>query len=189
MAPRRIVIVGTSGSGKSTLAERISEKLNIPIVELDALFWKDNWTNLNDKEFLNRVEQSVAPSSWVLTGNYSKARKIIWSRADTLIWLDYSYAHTFKQILSRSIKRAWTKEPLWGTNCTESFRRSFFSKESVILWMMTSYRDNKLEYNRVFSQRPFDNLSYLRFTNPQDTEKWLQNLNKNGPSERDDGAK
>ncbi len=34
----RVNIIGTSGSGKSTLARRLSEKLAIPYVEMDALF-------------------------------------------------------------------------------------------------------------------------------------------------------
>ncbi len=34
----RVNIIGTSGSGKSTLARRLSDKLVIPYVEMDALF-------------------------------------------------------------------------------------------------------------------------------------------------------
>jgi ABC-type dipeptide/oligopeptide/nickel transport system ATPase component len=42
---RRIAVVGTTGSGKTALARRISQWLDIPHVELDALYWGPHWTN------------------------------------------------------------------------------------------------------------------------------------------------
>ncbi|HEY9878873.1 MAG TPA: AAA family ATPase, partial [Leptolyngbyaceae cyanobacterium] len=35
----RVAVVGAPGSGKTTLARQIAQKLQIPHVELDALFW------------------------------------------------------------------------------------------------------------------------------------------------------
>jgi adenylate kinase family enzyme len=37
-APRRVVVAGTSGSGKTTLAKHIASVLEIPHVEIDALY-------------------------------------------------------------------------------------------------------------------------------------------------------
>ena len=56
----RINVIGTSGSGKSTLSKRIAEKLNIPYVEMDALFWKPNWTESSDEEFFPKVAQATS---------------------------------------------------------------------------------------------------------------------------------
>ena len=41
---KRIMVVGTSGSGKTTLADTLSERLGLPRIELDALFWEENWS-------------------------------------------------------------------------------------------------------------------------------------------------
>ena len=51
----RINVIGTSGSGKSTFSERIAKKLNIPYIELDALFWNANWTESTNEEFFPKV--------------------------------------------------------------------------------------------------------------------------------------
>lgn len=50
----RVNIIGTSGSGKSTLARRLSEKLAIPYVEMDALFWLKDWQERADSDFFQR---------------------------------------------------------------------------------------------------------------------------------------
>jgi len=86
---QRISVVGTSGSGKTTLARQIFQSIDIPHIELDALHHEPNWTEAPIDVFRKRVEQSLSGNSWVVDGNYSKVRDIVWSRADTVIWLDY----------------------------------------------------------------------------------------------------
>lgn len=49
----RVNIIGTSGSGKSTFARRLSEKLAIPYVEMDALFWLKDWQERADADFFS----------------------------------------------------------------------------------------------------------------------------------------
>ena len=55
----KINIIGTSGSGKSTFSKQIAQKLNIPHIELDALFWKENWTPSSDQEFFTKIEKAI----------------------------------------------------------------------------------------------------------------------------------
>ena len=42
----KILIIGCSGSGKSTLAVALGEKLGLPVVHLDQLWWKEGWRNV-----------------------------------------------------------------------------------------------------------------------------------------------
>jgi adenylate kinase family enzyme len=100
---RRISVVGTSGSGKTTLARQISQRLAIPHVELDALHHEPDWQEAPIDVFRKRVEQSLSSDSWVVDGNYSKVRDIVWSRADTVVWLDYSLPVIMTRLLRRTL--------------------------------------------------------------------------------------
>lgn len=99
---RRISVVGTSGSGKTTLARQISQQLAIPHIELDAIYHQPNWTETPLEIFRQRVEESLNSESWVVDGNYSKVRDIVWSRADTVVWLDYTLPLIMKRVVWRT---------------------------------------------------------------------------------------
>jgi adenylate kinase family enzyme len=129
---QRVVVIGTTGSGKTTLAEQLAQIMNVPHIELDALHWEPNWVEASIEVFHSRVEQVIQQPTWVLDGNYSKVRDLVWARADTVIWLDYSLLVIMSRLLKRTIHRTLFKETLWNDN-RESLRSAFFSRDSILL--------------------------------------------------------
>ena len=111
---QRLNIVGTSGSGKTTVAKRAAEALRFPFVELDALHWEPDWQEAPVEVFRERVSEATRESPWVVDGNYSKVRDIVWARADTVIWLDYSFTLIFLRLLWRTFRRVINREELWS---------------------------------------------------------------------------
>ena len=87
---RRVVVVGSSCSGKTTLAKRIADDLGIQHIELDAIHWMPNWVERPPEELRKLTAAAVAQDRWVIDGNYLVVRDIVWERATTVIWLDYS---------------------------------------------------------------------------------------------------
>jgi len=132
MSDCKIAIVGTSGSGKTTLARQMSQRLAVPHIELDALHWEPNWTEATIDVFRSRVKTALSGDAWVVDGNYSKIRPLVWSRADTIVWLDYSFAIVMGQILQRTIRRVVLREECCNGN-RETFQKSFLSGDSVIV--------------------------------------------------------
>ena len=55
---KRILIIDTNGSGKTTFAHKLVEKTSFPLVHLDKLYWRDNWTHATNEEFDNLLEKS-----------------------------------------------------------------------------------------------------------------------------------
>jgi adenylate kinase family enzyme len=171
---RRISIVGTSGSGKTTLARQLSQRLAIPHVELDALHHEPNWTEAPIDVFRKRVEQSLSGNSWVVDGNYSKVRDIVWSRADTVIWLDYPLPLIMKRVVWRTFRRVVTQEELWNGN-RETWQTTL-SRDSIILWVLQTYRKSRKEYSILFNQPEYTHLKVMHMRSPKTTQAWLSSL-------------
>src|SRR5919199_6833020 len=146
---QRISVVGTSGSGKTTLARQISQRLAIAHVELDALYHEPHWTEAPTDVFRKRVEQSLSDDSWVVDGNYSKVRDIVWSRADTVVWLDYPLPLILGRLARRTLARVVMKTELWQGN-RESLRTAFLTRDSLFLWALSTYRKHRRNFPQVF---------------------------------------
>jgi GTPase SAR1 family protein len=134
----KINVIGTSGSGKSTLSRRLAAQLNVPYIEMDRLYWLPEWQGRSDEDFYALLEETLnATPGWVLDGNYNRSRPIKWRDVDLVIWLDYGFWRTLRQAVLRVIRRAWQGKELWpGTGNTESFRRAFLSRESILIWTL-----------------------------------------------------
>ncbi len=169
----RIVVIGTTGSGKSTLAAALAHKLNAKFIELDALHWQPNWTEAPTEVFRERVARAVVGERWVVGGNYSKARDLIWSRADTLVWLDYSFPLVISRLFRRTVKRIVTQEDLWNTGNRETWRVQFFSRDSLFLWAVKTHGKYRNSIEAVLKQPEYAHLHLIRLTSPRATARWL----------------
>jgi adenylate kinase family enzyme len=146
---KRIAVIGTTGSGKSTLAKRLGARLKMPVNELDTLHWLPNWVERDTASFRGLVDEATRGEYWITEGGYSEVRDYVWGRADTIVWVNLPFWTTFKQLFLRTVRRARTREPICNGN-TETWRLSFFSNESVLLWLFKSYWRRQREYPEVF---------------------------------------
>jgi len=172
-AMRRVVVVGTTGSGKTTLAREIARRLGIPHIELDALNWGPNWTEVPREVFRARVAAALEGEAWVVDGNYSAVRDIVWPRADTVVWVDYPLWLILWRLLLRTFRRTFTREELWSGN-RERFRDQFLSRDSLFLWALQTYRPRRRNYPRLFSQPEHAHLRAVRLRSPRETDAWLR---------------
>jgi adenylate kinase family enzyme len=174
---QRIVVLGTSGSGKTTLARELSRRINAPHIELDALHWEPNWTTADKVVFRQRVEQAIAQETWALCGNYASVRHLTLARADTVVWLDYPMTLVFTRVFRRTVRRAFTRELLWNNN-RESLLVNFFTRDSLFLWVIESWRRHRRDYPKLLRSDGCRHLRVLRFRSPQETEAWLSQLDQ-----------
>ena len=172
---RRINVVGTTGSGKTTAARAIAERLGIEHIELDALFWKPDWGQTPNDEFLPAVDEATRCERWVLDGNYSRTRPIVWPRADTIVWLDYSFPRVFGRLLWRTIRRSITREELWS-GCRERLRISFFSRESILIWCLKTYWLRRRNYPELLSRPEHKHLRLIHLRSPREARTWIGRL-------------
>jgi adenylate kinase family enzyme len=179
-AAMKINVIGTSGSGKSTVARSVARKLDIPYIELDALFWRPDWQETPDDEFFAAIEGALAgKDSWVVDGNYSRTQALKWRDVDMIVWVDYSFSRTMYQAVRRAATRAWAQTELWpGTSNRESFRRSFFSRKSTILWTLQNYSKTRRKYETFFTDPKWQHIRMIRLRTPAETRTILQSMTK-----------
>jgi adenylate kinase family enzyme len=175
----RIAVVGTTGSGKTTLARALAERLHIPHVELDSLYWGPNWAEATEPVFREWVSAALRGDAWVVDGNYSKVRDIIWGKADTVVWLDYSLPVMLWRLVRRTLRRIILREELWHGN-RESWREAFFSRESILWWMLTTYKRRRREYPALLSRPEYAHLTTIRLRSPKDAGRWLRAVKPQG---------
>jgi adenylate kinase family enzyme len=153
----RVAVIGVTGTGKTTFAAALARKLGVPHIELDALHWEPNWVMAELDVFRERVERAVAADRWVVDGNYSKTRDLVWSRADTVVWLDYAFALTFARLLRRTLARVISGEELWNGN-RERFADQFLSRDSVFLWAIQTYPRYRATFPKLLASDAYAHL-------------------------------
>lgn len=172
---RRIHVVGTSGLGKTTLARRLARILDIPHVELDALFWGPDWTPTPVEVFCQRTARALSGQAWTTDGNYSKVRDIVWHRADTVVWLNYPLPLALWRVTWRSVRRSLTGEELWSGN-RESLRQTFLDRDSIVLYTLQSHARRKRQYPELFRQPEYAHLHVVELRSPRATRRWLEEM-------------
>ncbi len=170
---RRVLVIGTSCSGKTTLAASIAEIQGSNHIELDRLWWLPNWRTREVEEFRELTRRAVSAQCWVVDGNYSFVRDITLSGATSVIWLNYSFPRVFGRALRRTIRRVFTREELFAGN-REGFRQSFLSKDSILWWVITTWRRRRREYGKMAGHPHHPPFVELR--HPREAEDFLDAL-------------
>jgi adenylate kinase family enzyme len=171
---RRVNVVGTSASGKTQVAMALARKLGVPHVELDALHWEPNWTHASDEAMRDRVAAMVATDGWVVDGNYSVVRGLIWERVEAVVWLDYSLATIMRRYLIRTVRRIRTQEEIWpGTGNRERWSMQL-RRDGLPWWILSTYRRRRRDYPRLLAAR--HDIAVIRLRNPGATAAWLAQL-------------
>lgn len=174
---KRVNVVGTSGSGKSTVSRAIAQKLGYAYVELDALYWGKNWSEPSDEVLFERLRHAIDRDTWVLDGNYSRSIPIKWAKVTHVVWVDYPFALTLAQAVSRAFRRSLFKTELWpDTNNRESFRKSFLSRNSIIFWTVKTYRKNRAQYEALMRDPRYLHIEFIRLRSRSATRRFLASI-------------
>ncbi len=164
---RRVSVVGNSGSGKSTVSRALATQLGVPHVELDAINHQPGWTPLPREEFRARVSDIVSADGWVVDGNYSAVRDLVWGRADTIVWLDLPRRLVFPRVVRRTARRVTTGEELWNGN-RERWQTLLTrnADENILLWSWTRHRPVREQYAALLAEPPHPEARVVRLRTP-----------------------
>ncbi len=133
----RILIIGCSGSGKSRLARALGDKMGLPVVHLDQLWWKPGWENVTLQEFDEQLEAVLETDRWIIDGNFSRTMPLRLRYCDTIIYLDYSRWECLLGVAQRLIGSYGKTRPDMGDGCPERFDWEF------VKWVWNFNKSNR----------------------------------------------
>ena len=178
---RRVAVIGCSCAGKTTFARRLAAATGGSFVELDAIHWLPDWVERPNEEFREIVDEATTVERWVADGNYSYAQDIIWDRATAVVWLNHSFPLVLYRAFTRTIARSVTGRELFSGN-KESLRKAFFSKDSILLWVLTTYYPRRKRYRALFDSGEYPELNFIEFRRSRDADRFLKKLEEGGNS-------
>ena len=164
----RIVIIGCGGSGKSTLARQLGEKLDLPVVHLDKLFWKPGWMETSPEEFDVKLVAELEKPRWIMDGNFNRTIQQRLARCDTVIYLDYSRLICLWGVFCRIVKSYGKTRPDMGEGCPERIDLEFFK------WVW-NYNKNNRERNYCYLNEATHAATYA-FKSRRQLKRFLKSL-------------
>lgn len=121
----RVMLIGSGGAGKSTLARQLGETTGLPVVHLDAHFWKPGWVSTPNDEWDETVAELVAGERWILDGNYGRTMEMRFARADAVVFMDYSRWLCCYRAVKRRVQFGGRSRPDMAAGCEEKIDREF----------------------------------------------------------------
>lgn len=122
----RILIIGGNGAGKTTFAKALAEKTQLPLVHLDALYWRDGWQPVPDEEFDRLLLQELQKPRWILDGNIRRTLPLRLQYCDTVLYFDFSRLACLWGVVKRSLTHWGRTRPDLGGNCPEGLHFRFW---------------------------------------------------------------
>ncbi|UXI02376.1 AAA family ATPase [Photobacterium sp. TY1-4] len=140
----KILIIGNSGSGKSWLSVRLSNQLQYPEVNLDAVVWEPGGFHQKrpqeviDGE-LTRLSQET---HWVVEGVFGALAEQLIDSADTLLFLDMDWELCEQSLLSR------------GSESSKQLDQGLAEKnfQDLLVWA-SAYYHRQSKNSRTFHHR------------------------------------
>jgi len=136
---KKVLIIGPGGAGKSTLAKELGRITEIPVIHLDAIYWKPGWVETGKEEWKSIVEGLIAKDSWIMDGNYGGTLDARLAAADTVVFFDLPPFLCIWRFFIRRIKFHKKNRPDMAEGCNERISWTFLK------WVYNYRRDKKPE--------------------------------------------
>lgn len=162
------MIIGCCGSGKTTLAKKLSNKLNLPLIHLDKLNWRDNWQNISKEEFDDLLWAEVIKPTWIIDGNYERTIPLRLKYCDTVIYMDYSCISCLYGVIKRVVMGYGKSRPDMGGYCPERFDFDFIK----FVWNFN--KNNRKRYYDILSSK--EDIQVIILRNRRQAAHFLQGL-------------
>lgn len=165
----RIVVIGNAGSGKSTLAIRLADRLHLPVLHLDTVFWLPGWVKAPQEAMEKAHHEWLPKPQWIIDGNYRRQLDDRLAHADTVFFLRYPTLISLFRAIRRAVLYRHRSRPDITAGCDEKFDAEFFR------WIVRFRRDVEPHLEEALKRHPHLQIHIIR-SNKQLQRFWQNNL-------------
>jgi adenylate kinase family enzyme len=122
---QKVLVIGSSGAGKSVFAARLAERTGLPLIHLDAVYWKPGWVKTPKEEWARTVDALIQRDAWVMDGNYAGTLDRRLAACDTAIFLDLPRSVCLWRAIKRRIAFRRGGRPDITPGCSERLTWEF----------------------------------------------------------------
>jgi adenylate kinase family enzyme len=162
---KKVLIVGASGTGKTNLAKQLSDKLKLPVVHLDSIFWKENWAEAEEAVVKSRIQREINKNHWIIEGYIEPLSNEKMQAADLIVYLDYSGAAVLKNGIMRTFQHRKIARPEMPVGNADGIGYKFLRSHTK--------RDERAEIEAAI--KGFERKT-VRLGNKRALNKWLAEL-------------
>lgn len=168
---QQILIIGNAGSGKSTFAKHLAQKLNLPLVHLDRLFWTGNWEHLDREKFDAVLQTELKKPEWIIDGNFNRTLPHRLQYCDTVFFFDLPTLTCLQGITKRTFTHYGKTRSDMGGNCPEHFDKHKIELYSHVL---TFNKQHRKAYYALLNQAP--QVHTIVFKSRKQADAFLKNI-------------
>ena len=122
---RRVLVIGSGGAGKSTFAARLGAATGLPVIHLDACYWRAGWDPMPKDEWTRTVDALAARDAWVMDGNYGGTLERRLAACDTVVFLDLPRLVCLWRVTRRALRYRGRTRPDMAPECPERLTWEF----------------------------------------------------------------
>lgn len=97
----------------------------LPVIHLDAHFWKPGWIESSPEEWPRRVAEIARPDAWIMDGNYGGTLELRIGLADTIVFLDIPRLVCLTRVVRRRLAYGGRARPSLPDGCHERLTLDF----------------------------------------------------------------
>lgn len=169
---KRAVVLGTSGAGKSTFSAELARRMKCCHIDRDQL-WGDD-VPMESEEFRSAVDETTSKGCWVFDGMPFYVEDVVFSRADTLVCLDYSKPVVMNRVLRRSVRQTFLQQQV-GVHSPLSLR-SLRRADHPMRWAWTTHRERRDQMHEWANRPELSHTEKVFLRSPREAKRWLASV-------------